>query len=228
MFFHILFYDGSGRVSLAFLRGFLYNNSMKKAIRQPQQERSTEKKNKIIQASYEVFSEVGYFGANTSEIAKRAGVSTGIVYSYFTDKRDILLYVLEIYLDKVTKPLMALFDSIAPPFDFSALIPKIVDMTIDIHRDNAHMHDTLHSLAATDKEVGAEFIRLEGDITYEISNKLTEFNPEIEHPIEKVHLAMDMIQSFAHEYVFDNHRYIDYDVMKRTVIDALVALFAEK
>ena len=39
---------------------------------------------------------------------------------------------------------------------------------------------------------------------------------------------MDMIQSFAHEYVFDNHRYIDYDVMKRTVIDALVALFTEK
>ena len=73
---------------------------MKNAIRQPQQERSTEKKNKIIQASYEVFSEVGYFGANTSEIAKRAGVSTGIVYSYFTDKRDILLYVLEIYLDQ--------------------------------------------------------------------------------------------------------------------------------
>ena len=213
---------------LAFSRDFLYNSSMKKAIRQPQQERSTEKKNKIIQASYEVFSEVGYFGANTSEIAKRAGVSTGIVYSYFTDKRDILLYVLKIYLDKVTKPLIALFDSITPPLDFSALIPKIVDMTIEIHKENAHMHGTLHALAATDKEVSAEFIRLEGDITYEISNKLAEFNPEVEHPIEKVHLAMDMIQSFAHEYVFDNHRYIDYDVMKRTVIETLVAMFMNK
>ncbi len=198
---------------------------MGKAIRQPQQERSTEKKNRIIQASYEIFSEVGYFGANTSEIAKRAGVSTGIVYSYFTDKRDLLLYVLEIYLDRVTKPLMTLFDSIASPLDFDAVIPRLVDMTIEIHKENAQMHTTLHALAATDKEVGAEFIRLEGDITYEISNKLAEFNPEVDHPVEKVHLAMDAIQSFAHEYVFDNHRYIDYDVMKRTVESTLIALF---
>ena len=147
---------------------------MKKAIRQPQQERSTEKKNRIIQASYEVFSEVGYFGANTSEIARRAGVSTGIVYSYFTDKRDILLYVLKIYLDKVTSPLVKLFKGLSSPLDFDALIPRMVDMTIEIHKENAHMHNTLHALAATDEEVGAEFIRLEGDITYEISNMLEE------------------------------------------------------
>lgn len=212
-------------VSLAFLHVLPYNYSMGKAIRQPQQERSTEKKNRIIQASYEVFSEVGYFGANTSEIAKRAGVSTGIVYSYFTDKRDILLYVLKIYIDRVTEPLMELLGSITSPLDFDAVIPRLVDMTIEIHKENAQMHGALHALAATDKEVGAEFIRLEGDITYEISNRLAEFNPEVEHPIEKVHLAMDMIQSFAHEYVFDNHRYIDYDVMKRTVENTLISLF---
>ena len=48
-------------------------------IRQPQQERSIEKKNKIIEAAYEIFSEVGYYAANTPEIAKKAGVSTGII-----------------------------------------------------------------------------------------------------------------------------------------------------
>ena len=201
---------------------------MKKAIRQPQQERSTEKKNRIIQASYEVFSEVGYFGANTSEIARRAGFSTGIVYSYFTDKRDILLYVLKIYLDKVTSPLVKLFKGLSSPLDFDALIPRIVDMTIEIHKENAHMHNTLHALAATDEEVGAEFIRLEGDITYEISNMLEELNAGVTHPVEKVHIAMDMIQSFAHEYVYDNHRYIDYDVMKRTVENTLIGMFKEQ
>ena len=53
---------------------------MKNQVREPQQERSIEKKNKIISAAYEVFAEVGYYGANTTDIAKRAGVSTGIVY----------------------------------------------------------------------------------------------------------------------------------------------------
>ena len=78
---------------------------MEKTIRQPQQERSNEKKQKIIEASYELFTEVGYYKANTSDIARRAGVSTGIVYSYFKDKRDILLYVLKIYIEKVTEPI---------------------------------------------------------------------------------------------------------------------------
>ena len=78
---------------------------MEKTIRQPQQERSNEKKQKIIEASYELFTEVGYYKTNTSDIARRAGVSTGIVYSYFKDKRDILLYVLNIYIRKVTEPL---------------------------------------------------------------------------------------------------------------------------
>ena len=53
---------------------------MKNEVRQPRQERSIEKKNKIIEAGYQLFSEVGYYGTNTAEIAKRAGVSTGIVY----------------------------------------------------------------------------------------------------------------------------------------------------
>ena len=67
-------------------------------IRQPQLERSIEKKNKIIEAAYEIFSEVGYYAANTPEIAKKAGVSTGIIYGYFKNKRDILSYVLKIYI----------------------------------------------------------------------------------------------------------------------------------
>ena len=47
---------------------------MKNSVREPRQERSIEKKNKIIAAGYELFSENGYYGTNTAEIARRAGV----------------------------------------------------------------------------------------------------------------------------------------------------------
>ena len=56
---------------------------------------------------------------------------------------------------------------------------------------------------------------------------LEELNAGVTHPVEKVHIAMDMIQSFAHEYVYDNHRYIDYDVMKQTVENTLIGMFKE-
>ena len=103
---------------------------MKSTVRKPQQERSIEKKNKIIEAGYQLFSEVGYYGTNTAEIAKRAGVSTGIVYGYFQDKRDILICVLEIYINKVFAPYFKLFDKINFPVDFKAIISKIIEQTI--------------------------------------------------------------------------------------------------
>ena len=198
---------------------------MSTAIRVPQQERSIEKKNKIIQAGYELFSEVGYYGTNTAEIAKRAGVSTGIVYGYFEDKRDILLCVLEIYIDKVYKPLAHIVDKSPQPVDMRRLALSVIDKTIELHRQNAKLHNTLHSLATTDEAVNAHFISLENKITEQMSKQLVKVGISPENITEKVHLAMNIVQSYAHETVFDSHSYIDYAKMKELVCEILVKLF---
>ena len=201
----------------------IYN--MKNLVRQPRQERSIEKKNRIISAGYELFSEVGYYGTNTAEIAKRAGVSTGIVYGYFQDKRDILISVLEIYITKVFDPFLRTFDKLTTPVDFDVLIPKLIDMAIKTHKNNRKIHEALHSLAGSDEAVGAQFIALEDDITLKIAEKFNHLGLELENALEKIHFAMDIIQSFSHEYVFDKHDYIDYIVMKNMVVDLVKGLF---
>ena len=198
---------------------------MKNEVRQPRQERSIEKKNRIIDAGYQLFSEVGYYGTNTAEIAKRAGVSTGIVYGYFQDKRDILICVLEIYINKVFDPFLKMFDKITPPVDFTELITKIINQAIKTHKNNRKIHEALHSLAGSDEAVGAQFIALEDQITLKIAQKFQSLGINVENPMEKVHLAMDVIQSFSHEYVFDKHEYIDYIVMKDMVIKLVKSLF---
>ena len=198
---------------------------MKNEVRQPQQERSIEKKNRIIKAGYELFSEVGYYGTNTAEIAKKAGVSTGIVYGYFQDKRDILISALELYVNKAFDPLLKEFDKISAPIDFSLLIPKFIDLTIKTHKKHAKMHEALHSLSSTDEAVNSEFISLEDAITVNIADRLKTIGVEIENPMEKIHFAMDVIQTFSHEYVFDKHDYIDYFVMRDMVTKTLINLF---
>lgn len=199
---------------------------MKNEVRQPQQERSIEKKNKIIEAGYQLFSEVGYYGTNTKEIAKRAGVSTGIVYGYFQDKRDILICVLEIYINKVFDPFFKLFDKLTDPIDFDIVIPKIINQAISTHKNNRKIHEALHSLASSDEAVSAQFIALEDDITLKIAEKFTNLGVNVENAVEKIHFAMDIIQSFSHEYVFDKHEYIDYIVMKDMVIKIIKDLFS--
>lgn len=198
---------------------------MKNIVREPQQERSIEKKNKIIQAGYELFTEVGYYGTNTVEIAKRAGVSTGIVYGYFSDKRDILICVLKIYIGNVSEPLIDIMKSQTGNVNLNALVKMILDKTIELHEQYAKLHNTLHALAATDEAVNAEFIKLENNITEQMSEQLVSLGINTKNTTEKVHLAMNIIQSFAHEYVFDNHSYINYPKMKEIVSNIIVELF---
>lgn len=198
---------------------------MKNTVRQPQQERSIEKKNKIIQAGYELFSEVGFHDTNTVEIAKRAGVSTGIVYGYFQDKRDIMICVLHIYIEKVYQPIVEILKKVKAPLKLNEIVPDILDAAIEMHEQNAKLHNTLHSLATTDETVNATFISLEDRITEDISKQLAENGIETDHLKEKVHLAMNVVQSFSHEYIFDKHPYIDYEAMRKTVCKAIISLF---
>lgn len=198
---------------------------MKKIIREPKQDRAIEKKNKIIEAGYKLFSEVGYYGTNTAEIAKEAGVSTGIVYGYFQDKRDILISVLEIYINKVCEPLLSFFDTLSAPVNFEKTVQKVMDMMISTHKKNRKIHEALHSLSSDDEAVNSKFIELEDLITKQIAEKFEKIGVPLENPLEKIHLSMDIIQSFSHEYVFDKHDYIDYLVMRDMVCKTIVALF---
>lgn len=195
---------------------------MAEQIRKPRQKRSIETKKKIVDAGYELFSEVGYFNTNTAEIAKRAGVSTGIVYGYFKDKRDIMIDVLDIYIENVSTPIIQMFDKIELS-NIDSIISKLMTAVIKAHKDNANIHEALHALTHTDNEVANKFVELENDITHKLVSKLSSLY-HTSNLDEKVHLAMNIVQSFAHEYAFDHHNYIDYEVMFGLVKNILINL----
>lgn len=198
---------------------------MAEQVRTPQQKRSIDKKNRIIEAGYKLFAEHGYFNTNTAEIAKEAGVSTGIVYGYFHDKRDILLEVLDMYIEDAFTPVFVGFEKISSPIDFNYLVTHAVDKAVESHRKNAAIHQALHSLTPTDKEVNDKFMEIEKEITQRIVNSLTDCGYKTPCLTEKVHLAMEIIQSFSHEAVFDKHEYIDYSQMRQIVINLVLNLF---
>ena len=75
-------------------------------IRTPVQKRSIEKKDKIIEAGFNLICKKGYYNTNTAEIAKEAGVSTGIVYQYFRDKHDILIEGIKRYATDIFYPML--------------------------------------------------------------------------------------------------------------------------
>lgn len=201
---------------------------MAQDIREPKQERSIEKKNRIVQAGFELFSQAGYYNTNTAEIAKLAGVSTGIVYGYFKDKRDILLDVLEIYVNTAFAPVLNMIQNLTAPVNFREMIAHVLDGAIEIHKKYANIHEALHSLSHSDEAVNNKFIELEDEITLSIAQKFADLGVKKDNLNERIHFAMDIVQSFSHEYMYDHHTYIDYDAMRNIVKDTLVALFENK
>lgn len=80
-----------------------------------------DRKNKILDASLAEFSKNGYEGASTNEIVKKAGISKGILFHYFGNKKNLYLYVLDHTIDYSLKKFYS--DNKEPPAD---LIDRII------------------------------------------------------------------------------------------------------
>jgi len=69
--------------------------SMKKTntlIRDPDLRR--QKRQEVADAAFDLFLKEGFHRTTTRDIARRAGVSAGAVFTYFKDKEDILLHII--------------------------------------------------------------------------------------------------------------------------------------
>ena len=59
-----------------------------------------EKRNRIINAALDEFSKRGYENASTNEIVKSANISKGLLFHYFSNKKNLFLFLLD-YSDNI-------------------------------------------------------------------------------------------------------------------------------
>ncbi len=196
-------------------------------VRVPQQDRSVTTREKIVNGAYVLFAENGYYNTNTAKIAKQAGVSTGIVYGYFHDKRDLLLEVMDRYIDETYRPIEQIIDNFSEKDNFHELAKQVVECAIATHIEYAKIHEALHSMSCTDELVREKFLTLENDITHKVASKLSNIGVDGIALVEKVHVAINLVQSLAHEYTYDKHDYINYDLFKMQVINLLLDMFSK-
>ena len=57
----------------------------------------------ILESGIDVFVEKGLMGAGMNEIAKRSGVSVGVIYKYFSDKDSFFLHCVNHSLELWTR-----------------------------------------------------------------------------------------------------------------------------
>lgn len=198
---------------------------MSSDVREPKQKRAIEKKQKIIEAGLELFCNKGYHKTNTAEIAKLAGVSTGVVYNYFTDKKDIFMHAIEIYARQITEPLYENIARLTEFDDMRALARGIIDNLVESHHVTQTAHEEMHAMICLDPDVAEVFNKYEVAVLDRVTGLLGEYmNVEKNNLKERVHIVYGVVENYCHELVFHKHENINYDIMADLVTDVMVRL----
>lgn len=192
-------------------------------IREPIQKRSIEKKEKIIKAGFELICEKGYYNTNTAEIAKAAGVSTGIIYQYFKDKHDILVEGIKRYASDIFYPMLNVTSNIKiDKNNLDAILRNMINTFIENHKLSQIAHEEIMSMTHSDKEIAEFFQENEMTMTKNISKILLDNGFDSKNLDEKVHIAIHLIDDLCHEIVYHKHKDLDYDVMINLVIESIL------
>ena len=197
------------------------------SIREPVQKRSIEKKEKIIKCGFELICKKGYYNTNTAEIAKAAGVSTGIVYNYFKDKHDILIEGIKIYADDIFYPMLNIAETQINKNNIENVLREMINKFIENHKLSQQAHEEITAMTHSDKEIAEFFHKHEIKMTENISNLLIQNGFNSENLSEKVHIIIGLIDNLCHEIVYHKHSNMNYDIMTNLVLQTIVKLINE-
>jgi TetR/AcrR family transcriptional regulator, mexJK operon transcriptional repressor len=115
----------------------------------PKQERAQAKRNALIESGYALFHEKGYEQTTAKEIAAHAGVATGTFYRYFSDKRQLLMSLLEDKIETFLPPEISWISS-NPVASLAS--------SLEIHYNRIHefgLRHVLPELLSKDSELAA-------------------------------------------------------------------------
>ena len=192
-------------------------------IREPIQKRSIEKKEKIIKAGFELICEKGYYNTNTAEIAKVAGVSTGIIYQHFKDKHDILVEGIKRYASDIFYPMLNVTSNIKiDKNNLDSVLRNMINAFVENHKLSQIAHEEIMAMTHSDKEIAEFFQENEMAMTKNISKILLDNGFDSKNLEEKVHIAIHLIDDLCHEIVYHKHKDLDYDVMINLVIENIL------
>jgi AcrR family transcriptional regulator len=172
----------------------------------PQQKRSIEKRERILESAYSLICSRGYNNTSTPEVAQEAGVSVGTVYAYFEDKHDLLMAVVDRYMvtfdaerDEAMAALRTSKDSLR------ATIRHFIDRLVDVHEESKAFNLEQKALYFTDPAItallDAQDRKIRGAITDFLRENQRKYH--IEDPVASAFLYDRIIQATVEKIVFD-------------------------
>lgn len=193
-------------------------------IRTPRQQRGINTKNKIIKAAFKLFAQKGIHGTNSKEIAEKAEVSIGSFYSYFKNKKTLLLEMLEDYLENHYKRIWQALSSI----DINNLekdsLKQLIQSSIKAYDIAPEFHCQTHALRYSDADIKRIYDR---ERKREVDQIQFIFEKNIHNfaSTNDTHAAAMVIHNSV-ESVAHTIKFFGTDIKEEQMIDSLVDMIS--
>ena len=167
----------------------------KTATGRPKQQRSIETRRKILEAGSALVIKRGLHNVTTDDIAKAAGVSTGIVYHYFKDKHDIVMTAMNEFGTEFFNRLLDIYkagEGANEAEDFEVFINRVFDMLLEYHKKEWESHEAIAALYHSDSEIAEVIDNFWVNVYDSIADLLVaHFTNDVDTPVEDGLHAID-------------------------------------
>jgi AcrR family transcriptional regulator len=143
-----------------------------KMRRQPQQVRSQERVQQILDVSEQLFLELGYAATTTRAIAARAEVSVGSLYQFFSDKEAILKALAVGYLETQYHRFLELHTTESLTLSLPIYVDRAIDVFDQFYTDYPGSKAIFSQLLDTITWSAIEKI---DDVEYQVVSELARF-----------------------------------------------------
>ncbi len=118
-----------------------------------------ERRGQIVRAAVKLFSEEGYHTTTIQQIAREAGVSTGLIYQYFHDKDDILFLTLKLVLETYEHEIPPRLEGIEHPVErlcmtlwaYCSIVDGLREATVHAYRATKSLRADRRALVKADE-----------------------------------------------------------------------------
>ena len=194
----------------------------------PVQARSQKTRDNILKAALAMYEKKGYHKTTVDDIAAEAGVSTGIAYRYFRNKKDILLSVISYGAEHISR----IADTDDTGFleavtDIRRYLEALLKAFELFHLKYRDIHEELEGLRHTDADVRKLYSEITEEKMKNTTAKLAGLLHDDKNIRERAYAAIGIMEQHCH-MMMNNELYgLNADIMRELTVNAALTALSQ-
>ena len=190
----------------------------------PKQSRAMATRQKIIEKGFEIIAKKGFHNTTVDEIAKEAGLSTGVCYRYFKNKKEILMAALEWAFSIVAQRTKTNEEVLKKLTSMEKIIDYSLDQFCILHEKYFKAHEEIESMRLIDEDVAKLYETVEKNAIENIIDKLPPNLKNITNIKERLYIASGIMENYCHMFVRNKETMLDMKITKKYTVDAVLKI----